>query len=167
MEFYKHVHYCFCCYAIEPAGEAANKVLSVVWNPLLIEINLSQIRTLDIKREKVCAVCPYLLLYMESAIGNAYFLSHEICLFRCKTDTRDTWKGVAKFHAVLMHVLRLVVTTFNICDVLLLWGVKKLKMHLWPFVPFKNTQLTDLCHLYSFDLKGLKHSVYCKNLIAL
>ena len=61
IEFYKHVHYCFCCYVIKSAGEAANKVLlSIVWNPLLIEINLSQIRTLDIKREKVCAVCPYL-----------------------------------------------------------------------------------------------------------
>ena len=62
MEFYKHVQYCFCCYDIKSAGEAVNKVLlSVVWNPLLIEINVSQIRTLDIKREKVCAVCPYLL----------------------------------------------------------------------------------------------------------
>ena len=62
IEFYKHVQYCFCCYAIKSAGVAANKVLlSVVWNPLLIGIHLSQIRTLDIKREKVCAVCPYLL----------------------------------------------------------------------------------------------------------
>ena len=44
--------------------EASNKVLlSFVWNPLLIEINLSQIMTLDINREKVCAVCPYLLLF--------------------------------------------------------------------------------------------------------
>ena len=58
----KHVQYCFSCYVIKSAEEAANKVLlSVVWNPLLIEINLSQIRALDIKREKVCAVCPYLL----------------------------------------------------------------------------------------------------------
>ena len=32
-------------------------------NLFLAETNLSQIRTLDIKREKVCAVCPYLLLY--------------------------------------------------------------------------------------------------------
>ena len=64
MEFYKHVQYCFCWYVIKSAGEAANEILlSVVWNPLLIEINLSQfIRALDIKREKVCAVCQYLLL---------------------------------------------------------------------------------------------------------
>ena len=62
MEFYKYVQYCFCCYIIKSAGEVANKVLlCVVWNPLLIEINLSQIRALDIKREKVRAVCPYLL----------------------------------------------------------------------------------------------------------
>ena len=62
----RYVQYCFCCYVIKSAGEATNKVLlSVVWNPLLIEINFSQIRTLDIKREKVCAVCPYLLLIHE------------------------------------------------------------------------------------------------------
>ena len=34
-------------------------------NLFLAETNLSQIRTLDIKREKVCAVCPYLLLYLD------------------------------------------------------------------------------------------------------
>ena len=46
---------------VKPAGETANKVLvSVVWNWLLVEINLSQIRTLDIKRKKVCVVCSYL-----------------------------------------------------------------------------------------------------------
>ena len=66
MEFYQHAQYCFCCYVIKSAGEAANNVLlSVVWNPLLIEINLSQIMTLDIKREKVCAVCPYLLCFLK------------------------------------------------------------------------------------------------------
>ena len=70
MAFYKHIRYCFCCYVIKSAREAANKVLlSVVWNPLLIEINLSQIRTLDIKREKVCAVCPYLLFLMWSNLN--------------------------------------------------------------------------------------------------
>ena len=51
--------------AMLPAVETAVKVLlSVVINPLLIEINFSQIRTLDIKREKVCEVCPYLLLLL-------------------------------------------------------------------------------------------------------
>ena len=46
--------------------ETAKKVLlSVIWNILLIEINLSQIRILDIKREKVCAVFPYLLFNFE------------------------------------------------------------------------------------------------------
>ena len=53
---------CFCCYVIKSARETTKKVLlSVIWNLLLIKINLSQIRTLEIKREKVCAVCPYLL----------------------------------------------------------------------------------------------------------
>ena len=51
----------FCCDVIKTAEETIkNVLLSVIWNTLLIEINLSQIRTLDIKREKVCAVCPYL-----------------------------------------------------------------------------------------------------------
>ena len=53
---------CFCCYIIISAGETVKKVLlSVIWNLLLIETNLSQIRTLSIKREKVYAVCPYFL----------------------------------------------------------------------------------------------------------
>ena len=43
---------CFCCYVIKSAGETAKKVLlSVIWNLLLIEINLSQIRISDSKRE--------------------------------------------------------------------------------------------------------------------
>ena len=65
MEFYKYVQYCFCCYVIKSAIETDNKVfLSVIWNPLLLEINLSRISTLDIKREQVCAVCPYLLILL-------------------------------------------------------------------------------------------------------
>ena len=43
---------------------------------MLIEINLSQIRTLDIKREKVCAVCPYLLFIFDFVM---YFL--HACFF--------------------------------------------------------------------------------------
>ena len=55
---------CFCCYVIKSAGEIAKKVLlSIIWNLLLIEINLCQIRISDSKREKVCAVCPYLLFW--------------------------------------------------------------------------------------------------------
>ena len=61
-EFYKHVQYYFCCYVIKSAEEAANRVLlSVIWNLMLIEIHLFQIMISDSKREKVCAVCPYLL----------------------------------------------------------------------------------------------------------
>ena len=61
MVLYKHDQL-ICCYVIKPAGETTKKVmLSVIWNPLLIEINLSQIRPLDIKREKVCIVSAYLL----------------------------------------------------------------------------------------------------------
>ena len=52
------------CYWI--SKRSRHKVLlSVIWNPLLIEINLSQIRTLLIKHEKVCAVCPYLLFHLK------------------------------------------------------------------------------------------------------
>ena len=64
MEFYKHDQYCFCSYVIKSTGETANKVLlSVIWITLLIEINLSQIRTLDIKREEVCAVYPLTFIF--------------------------------------------------------------------------------------------------------
>ena len=66
----KHVQCCFC-YVIKSAGEAANKVLlTVIGNSLRIKINLSQIMTLSIKREKVCAVCPYLLfIYFRATLG--------------------------------------------------------------------------------------------------
>ena len=72
---------CFCCYVIKSAGEVANKVLlSVVLNSLLIEINVSQIRALDIKCEKVCAVCPYLLLdYVFTT--TFHFTSVEECYY--------------------------------------------------------------------------------------
>ena len=73
IEFYKHVQYFFCCYVIKSAGGTAKKVLlSVIWNPLLIEINLSQIRTLDTKREKVCTVCPYLLFQNALSMETSY-----------------------------------------------------------------------------------------------
>ena len=53
---------CFCCYVIKSAGETAKEaLLSDIWNLLLIEINLSQIKIADIKREEVCAVSQYLL----------------------------------------------------------------------------------------------------------
>ena len=61
---------CFCCYVIKSAGETAKKVLlSIFWNLLLIEINLSQITISDSKREKVCAVCPY-PLFTLATIGS-------------------------------------------------------------------------------------------------
>ena len=44
-------------------------LLSVIRNRMLIEINLSQIRISDSNREKVHAVCPYLLfLVVESCV---------------------------------------------------------------------------------------------------
>ena len=59
---FTHKINCFCCYIIKSAEEAAKKVLlSVIWNLMLIEIHFFQIRISDSKREKVCAVCPYLL----------------------------------------------------------------------------------------------------------
>ena len=60
---------CLCCYVIKSAGETAKKVLlSVIWNLLLIEVYISQIRISDSKREKVCAVYPYPLLFSRSSI---------------------------------------------------------------------------------------------------
>ena len=62
---------CFCCYVIKSAGEIATKVLlSIIWNLMLIEIQLSQIRISDSKREKVCALCPYLLFLSVEIILN-------------------------------------------------------------------------------------------------
>ena len=81
MEFYKHDQlFLLLCYLISNRGR--NKVLlSVVWNPLLIEINLSQIRTFDIKREKVCAVCPYLLFsyQLRKLVHTNDCISFAIC----------------------------------------------------------------------------------------
>ena len=70
MEYFTKMINCFCCYVIKSAGETANNVLlSVKGNPLRIKINLSQIMTFNIKREKVCAVCPYLLLYFKKKLN--------------------------------------------------------------------------------------------------
>ena len=61
MEFYKHDQLFLLLV-----------VLSVIWNLLLIEINLFEIRILDIKRENVCAVCPYLLFFFFSSFDILY-----------------------------------------------------------------------------------------------
>ena len=69
---------CFCCYVIKSAGETAKEVLlSIIWNLMLIELYLSKIRISDSKREKVCAVCPYLLFF--NTLYNSYNLAvqHE------------------------------------------------------------------------------------------
>ena len=69
---FTNMFYCFCCYVIKSADRPPI-LLSVIWNPLLVEINLFQIMTLSIKREKVCAVCPYLLFYfIQSDSEQAY-----------------------------------------------------------------------------------------------
>ena len=55
---------CFCCYVIKSAQETAKKVFLSLPSHLkstAYKINLFQIRILDIKREKVCAVWPYIL----------------------------------------------------------------------------------------------------------
>ena len=68
MEFYKHDQ--LFMYVIKSAGETAKKVLlSVIWNLMLIETHLSQIRISDGKREEVCAVCPY-LLFLSWEVNN-------------------------------------------------------------------------------------------------
>ena len=70
--FTYNIH-CFCCYVIKSAGETAKKVLLSV-NLMLIEIHLYQIRIFDSKREKVCAVSPYLLLM------NNFIIQCQKCL---------------------------------------------------------------------------------------
>ena len=72
MEFYKRDKlFLLLCYEIIRSG-AKKVLLSVIWNLMLIEIHLSQIRKSDSKRENVCAVCPYLSLF-TSKICIAFF----------------------------------------------------------------------------------------------
>ena len=74
---------CFYCYVIKSAGEIIKKVLlSIFWNLLIIEINLSQIRILDSKCENVCAVCLYLFFFFSSA---------NPLHFTCTMQIDDTW----------------------------------------------------------------------------
>ena len=73
---FKNAIYCFCCYVNKSAGETAKKLLLCNLKSTVIEINLSQIRTLDIKREKVCTVFPTFYLTFAS--------SKNICF--CKYD---------------------------------------------------------------------------------
>ena len=81
MEFYKHDQYCSCCYVIKSARETAKKVLlSVIWNLLLIEIYLFQIRILKIKREKIRAMCPYLLVYYVLRCLSMYFQNVSVVM---------------------------------------------------------------------------------------
>ena len=51
---------CFCCYVIE-SGDSKKCIVISHRKSTGIKINLPQIMTLSIKREKVCAACPYLL----------------------------------------------------------------------------------------------------------
>ena len=84
---------CFCCYVIKSAGETARKVLSFIWNLLLIEIYLSQIRISHNKREKVCAVCPYLLF--KETVDYTYtcmywlFKAKELKIFPSESTLMD------------------------------------------------------------------------------
>ena len=60
---------CFCCYVIKSAGEITKKVLlPVIWNLMLIEIHLSQIRISGSKREKVLYV-RYARTFYSKAVG--------------------------------------------------------------------------------------------------
>ena len=75
MEFYKRDQF-FFCYVIKSAGETVRKVLlSVIWNLLLIEISLSQIRNRTVNARKYvrCARTFYfywLLLETLQLLGN-------------------------------------------------------------------------------------------------
>ena len=69
---------CFCCYVSKLEGEIAKKVLlSVIWNPMLIEINLSQIRTLYTKCKKV-SVCLYLIFCVLTSMSLQTTLSELV-----------------------------------------------------------------------------------------
>ena len=79
MEFYvQYPLFLLLCYWIS-RYTAKNVLLSVICNPLLIEINLSRIRTLSIKREKVCSGCPYLLLILH----HSHSLKMCMCVCVC------------------------------------------------------------------------------------
>ena len=67
--------YYFCCFVNQQIDRQIRIVISHL-KSLLIEINLSQIMTLSSKREKMCAVCPYLLFNLFSFEENTvmYFL---------------------------------------------------------------------------------------------
>ena len=98
-----HVQYCFCYYVIKSAGEVANKVLlSVIWNPLLIEINFSQIRTLDIK----CAVWSYLLfsLIFLKGSGKPYHVSIKIVFMYCTFSQELFIVGSWTFYRLFMKL---------------------------------------------------------------
>ena len=87
---------CFFCYVIKSVGQIAKKVLlSIIWNLLLIEINLSQIRISDSKGDKVCAVCPYLLFYY---IITAYIARHLLQVL-----ISESWTTVHVLHFI--HIL--------------------------------------------------------------
>ena len=103
----------FYCYVIKSAGEVANKVLlSVVWNPLLIEINLSQIWILSTKREKVFAVCQYLLClyilqYKNSPVTTNFiwFTQH----FYCKSEMNKK----TELTKIVFDMLRIIYFKYN------------------------------------------------------
>ena len=57
----------------------------------LIEINFSQIRALEIKREKICAVCPYLLfvLFSSQLLGKLKLFIISLLLFKYLTEEKQ------------------------------------------------------------------------------
>ena len=82
---------------------AKNVLLTVIGNPLCIKINLFQIMTLSIKREKVCAVCPYLLFYLPS--------KWRVVRIRKKLKIFVIWKTTSTiFIKCCVHQIKFVVT---------------------------------------------------------
>ena len=97
---------CFCCYVIKLAGETAKKVLSsIIWNPLLIEINLSQIRSLHIKHKKVFAVWPY-LYFLMIYIFTLDIRSEESIALDKKLDLDFLWFSILYHSNVLKKCFR-------------------------------------------------------------
>ena len=70
---------CFCCYVIKSSGETTTKVLlSVIWNPLLIEINLSLklgYRTVNARKYVRCV--RIIKCYLETS-KKVFFITHSL-----------------------------------------------------------------------------------------
>ena len=104
-----------CCYIIISAGVTAKKVLlSVIWYPLIIEINLSQIRISDNKREKVCA-CAHTFCFLDFILFmncerwkyGTKIITIKYLLFCLLTNSWERFKHVVIYYLYLLSLASL------------------------------------------------------------